>query len=44
MYLGGFDDTQVRAVVLLQPIHRQDEASDDLQRSGMGSQLIAFVE
>ena len=49
-HLGGFDGTQLRAVLLLQPLDqhtvkmRQVAVSHDVQRSGVGAQLIAFAE
>ncbi len=49
-HLGGFDGTHLVAVLLLQPLDpstvkmRQVAVSHELQRSGVGSQLIAFAE
>ena len=49
-HLGGFDDTQLKSVLLLQPLDernvkmRQVAVLAALQRTGVGSQLIAFAE
>lgn len=50
LHLGGFEGTQLLAVLLLQPVDertvkmRQVAVSHRVQRSGVGSQLIAFAE
>lgn len=49
-HLGGFDGTQLVAVLLLQPLApptvkmRQVAVDHELQRSGIGRQLITFAE
>jgi GNAT superfamily N-acetyltransferase len=49
-HLGGFHDSQLRAVLLLQPLDehamqmRQVAVCPGWQRTGAGSQLVAFAE
>ena len=49
-HLGSFDGAQLRAVLLLQPVDehviqmRQVAVCAELQKTGVGSQLIAFAE
>ncbi len=49
-HLGGFEDERLVAVLLLQPLDastvqmRQVAVSHNRQRSGVGTQLIAFAE
>ena len=49
-HLGGFEDSRLLAVLLLQPLDaltikmKQVAVSGERQRAGVGSQLIAFAE
>lgn len=49
-HLGGFDGTELKAVLLLQPVDehtvqmRQVAVLPSLQGTGIGTQLIAFAE
>ena len=50
LHLGGFEDSRLLAVLLLQPVDaltvkmKQVAVSRERQRTGVGSQLIAFAE